>query len=568
MKVFGVEKFKGLLLAGSFTVLANYFVRLSDSVVAGNMLGPNALAGINLVSAVLAGISFFSGLVSTGMATNYSLAMGRCEKVRARQFFMQALWMVLVVGGALALLVCFGRWAYLDYMAAPEEVAAYALDYMSWTWVVVVPECILGLLIMLGYADGDAKLCTLAYAVNFIVNLVVSVVAIRCGMGAAGCSFATLLADLAGIAVLLAHFFRKSNTFAPVWHFSLSDSWRIMAASFGDAAAFLCDGLLFFFLNKYVILNFEHPGQPSLLPVVGVATALWGFLELFNGIGVAIQPIVTVYYGEGNMKSLRTVMNAAMRVAVYEGVAFMAIFGVFPELVTTLVGIREPELVRASSLAVRCMCGGFVALAFAGLFNSYYMFVERPALAGAVTFLCYFVMPVACVAAGSIFGVEGVWLGMGAGPFAGLLMTASIVIPIAGWRAFPLLLPQNRDEKTHVFNLALTDEAIVEASRKVGTLSGVPMRAALMTEEVFMAVKDRNRGKRVLGEVTVDLNDGVRLVLRDDGEIFDITDADAEISSLRTFLVASIMENQRGRLNLVTTGFNRNVFEFRDEAAC
>ena len=87
MKVFGVEKFKGLLLAGSFTVLANYFVRLSDSIVAGNMLGPEALAGINLVSPILAGISFFSGLVSTGMATNYSLAMGRCDKTRARQFF-------------------------------------------------------------------------------------------------------------------------------------------------------------------------------------------------------------------------------------------------------------------------------------------------------------------------------------------------------------------------------------------------------------------------------------------------------------------------------------------------
>lgn len=78
-----------------------------------------------------------------------------------------------------------------------------------------------------------------------------------------------------------------------------------------------------------------------------------------------------------------------------------------------------------------------------------------------------------------------------------------------------------------------------------------------------MAVKDRNRGKKVLGEVTLDLNDGVKLILRDDGVIFDITDADAEISSLRTFLVASIMESQSGRLNLVTTGFNRNVFQFK-----
>ncbi len=94
-------------------------------------------------------------------------------------------------------------------------------------------------------------------------------------------------------------------------------------------------------------------------------------------------------------------MNAAMLVAVLEGVAFMAVFGLFPDLVAGMVGIREPGLVRQSEIAIRCMCGGFIALAFAGLFNSYYMFIERPALAGAVTFLCYLVMPVSCVAAGS-----------------------------------------------------------------------------------------------------------------------------------------------------------------------
>ena len=559
MKVIGVEKFKGLLLAGSFTVLANYFVRLSDSVVAGNMLGPDALAGINLVSPILAGISFFSGLVSTGMATNYSLAMGRCEKDRARQFFMQALWMVLGVGGLLATLVFLGRESFVAYMNASADISGFALSYMTWTGPVVVLECLMGLAIMLGYADGDVKLCTVAYAVNFAMNLGVSIVAIKWwGMGAAGCSFATVVADVISISLMCLHFFRTSNSFAPVRHFSFGDSWRIMSASFGDAAAFLCDGLLFFFLNKYVILNFGS----AVLPVVGVATALWGFLEFFNGIGVAIQPIVTVYYGEGNMKSVRTVMHAAMKVAVLEGVVFMIFFGLFPGLVTSMVGIREPELVRQSEMAIRCMCGGFVALAFAGLFNSYYMFVERSGLAGAVTFLCYLVMPVSCIAAGSIVGINGVWVGMGVGPFAGLLMTSAIIVPTAGIRMFPLLLSRDRDEKTHVFNLRLTDDEIVETSRKVGEIPGVPMRAALMTEEVFMAVKDRNRSHKVLGEVTVDLNDGVKLILRDDGEIFDITDADAEISSLRTFLVASIMESQKGRLNLVTTGFNRNVFEF------
>ena len=78
-----------------------------------------------------------------------------------------------------------------------------------------------------------------------------------------------------------------------------------------------------------------------------------------------------------------------------------------------------------------------------------------------------------------------------------------------------------------------------------------------------MAVRERNPGRRrILGEVTLDLNDGVKMTLRDDGVIFDITDADAKVTSLRTYLVASVMERQRGRLNLVTTGFNRNVFRF------
>ena len=78
-----------------------------------------------------------------------------------------------------------------------------------------------------------------------------------------------------------------------------------------------------------------------------------------------------------------------------------------------------------------------------------------------------------------------------------------------------------------------------------------------------MAVKDRNGARRVCGEATLDLNGGnVALILRDDGEVFDITDADARITSLRTYLVASVMEMLPNRMNLTTTGYNRNVFKF------
>ena len=59
----------------------------------------------------------------------------------------------------------------------------------------------------------------------------------------------------------------------------------------------------------------------------------------------------------------------------------------------------------------------------------------------------------------------------------------------------------------------------------------------------------------------MDLNEGLTLILRDDGQIFDITDADARVSSLRSYLVSNLMTAIPNRRNLTTTGFNRNVFK-------
>ena len=553
-----MEKFKSLLLAGSFTVLANYVVRLSDSIIAGNMLGSEALAGVNLVCPCLAAISFLSGLISTGVVTCYSLAMGRRDQRRAREFFMQGIWSILIFGGVLAALLGFGREWFLGYFHADAVTTGFARDYMKWIWLIAFADCFENLFAALGYADGDSRLCMAAYGVIFVVNIVLSIVLVRCGWGTSGCAIASVVASVAGVLVLSLHFPKKSNTFRPVLHCSMRDALRIFGSSFGDAAAFLCDGVLFFFLNKFVIMNFGS----EWLPIVGVVTALWGFLEFFNGIGMAIQPIVTVYYGERNTRSIRSVMNSAMRWALGEGLAFSVICMVFPELAGKAVGITDPVLIENSVIAVRLMSVGFVALSFAGLFNSYYMFIEKSALAGSVTFLSYLLMPIAAVATGALLGVNGVWLGLGVGPFLGLLVTSLVIISVSGFGMYPLLLDRSREAKLHVFDLVLTDTEIAAVSRQVGALEGVPMKAALMTEEVFMVVKDRAKGRKLLGEAVVDLNDGVELTLRDDGEIFDITDADQQISSLRTFLVASMMQAHTGRMNLVTTGFNRNVFRF------
>ena len=227
--------------------------------------------------------------------------------------------------------------------------------------------------------------------------------------------------------------------------------------------------------------------------------------------------------------------------------------------------MEYPDLVADTRICVRFLCAGFLPLAVASLLNSYYLFIERPLISFYMTLLCYLVMPVLGVIVGSSFGLDGIWIGMGLGSFLGVVAMSMAILAKRGRHGFPLLLPRAREAKIAMFDLVLTEDEIVRVSKEVAAAlpDDVASRASLMVEEVFMTVRERNAGrKRILGEVTLDLNDGVVMTLRDDGVVFDITDADAKISSLRAYLVASVMRQQNGRLNMVTAGFNRNVFRF------
>ena len=565
MRHFSTEKFKSFLLAGTFTAFIGYVNRLADSVIIGHVIGEDALAGLNMVTPVFSVVTFFAFVIALGTSTNYSIWLGRIDRRRAHGFFMQGLWLALLVGGVLSLAMLFGGDLYFFSLNGSEYVEMYGRQYLGWAWPIGLTECLMMLLAVFCCADGDIRLCSVVYGGVCALNVLVSYCAVRLGMGASGCALGSVVSEAIGILALCGHFFRKVNTFRPVRHFSLSDAYYVFRASFGDAAAFLCDAALFFVLNKLVIAKFDS----DMLPVAGVAIVVWSFLEIFNGVGVAVQPLVTTYWGERNTCAIRKVMQAAIVAAAAEGLALTALFLLGRGgLVIGLVGVEGldyPELMDAARNCVVLMCGGFLPLALAGLFNSYFLFIERPWISLCTTVLCYLAMPGACALAGAQFGLNGVWAGLGVGPFLGILMMASAMLLKRGRHGFPMLLPRGREEKITMFDLVLTEQEIVRVSKAVAEAlpAAVAQRAALMVEEVFMTVRERNQNRRkLIGEVTLDLNDGVLMTLRDDGIIFDITDADAKVSSLRAYLVASVMERHRDRINLVTAGFNRNVFRF------
>jgi hypothetical protein len=203
------------------------------------------------------------------------------------------------------------------------------------------------------------------------------------------------------------------------------------------------------------------------------------------------------------------------------------------------------------------------------LFNSYYTFLGRIPLATVLTVLSSFGAPIVLFPVlGLFFGEAGVWSAMAIAPYVALALTSWLIVAKWGRGAFPLFLDRNRIRKIRVYDLVLSDKSACELSAVVEKFlikrRGIDKRtaglSALLLEEVLMAIKDRNGERRINVEVSIDFSEGCLIVTRDDGEIFDITDADAKVSSLRSYLVSNLMTALPARRNMTTTGFNRNAF--------
>ena len=87
----------------------------------------------------------------------------------------------------------------------------------------------------------------------------------------------------------------------------------------------------------------------------------------------------------------------------------------------------------------------------------------------------------------------------------------------------------------------------------------------LFAEEMLILIQEKNADAKILVEFTIMVEpEGVRLILRDSGKVFDITEEDAKVDSFRQYVVANMMLSIDNKAYITTTGYNRNELFFPD----
>lgn len=567
MTPFGVRQFRKLLAGCLLINFLMFLVAMMGNVLAGRFLGEQGLAGVALAAPLVSVANFLFALVGIGLGINYSQRRGRLDRDGAESVFMQGVWASLLFGVALALGAHLLREPYFAFMGAEPETLIHARAYWRWFPLGLLFMFLTNVVTVCCYSDGDTGFATAGVVGQFVVSLAVSCLAFL--LPIAGCADASAfsLGSATGYGfsflLLCGHFLRPGNTFTFAWRFRLADVWAIIRSSSGDALGILSDSFVYIVLGVVMTRSFGG----AALVVYPAYVFVSEFNDYANAFSNAMQPIAGVYFGEGNHRSVRVVIKSVFWLLTLMSAAFTLTLLLFPQIVVRTIGIVDPVYVPSAELVVRASALALVPDTILNLMNNYYQTIGRVAVSVAVSVVGCGLLRVVAVLIFPVFGAEGFWYWNAAANAGGVLLFAVFLLWRYGFRRFPWLLDPRREAAIHTFDLHLREMEIATTAEMVAKrmeANGVgherALKARLLVEETLMVVKERNDGRSVDAEVTLDFDDGVTITLRDDGVIFDLTDADARVNGLRTYLVATMMQHQSEKSNILTTGFNRNVF--------
>lgn len=563
-KTFSGQKFKSLLITSSVAWVIAIILQLSDSIIAGQFIGSDAVAAISIITPLYSFASFLGMLISVGGSIVYVNLMGKFKEKTASKFFSESIIAAVGIGTIYFLFTFFGGNLFLSFFDLTDEVHQMAQQYLFWYNFVFLLTPLYSTLEEFVYSDGDETICNIASVFQVFGNIGLSILFVL-PLGIAGIGLGTFISFSSGIIILCSHFFRKKNSLKFVWFFHIGDFPQIIKYSYNSSCVFIFHSIISIVLNKFVIILFGEAYLQMLTAVAFITE-----LEMaFDALGNALAPLMNVYLAEKNPQRCKKIMKTASKTAVLYGIAFTLIFILIANLIPTFFNINDPEVYNMSVISIRIMAFECPLVSLICLYSSYYM-LKGIINVGVITmFLKTFgFTSIFCLGISVFVGPIGIGIGYLLSALCSILFMFIFIRIRYMKEDFPLLLEKS-NKHIYNFDLCLDDTSIVKTNKEISISleqDNASMKATnmctLLIEEICMSVVEHNNTKDILMEISVYVDDKtIEIILWDTGEVFNITDSDNLPTDFRAFFVSSLMEQQKVKSHQTLVGFNRNAFK-------
>ena len=563
------KKFFSMLAGATFSSVINALLIIVDSIICGLMLGEDAVTAIGIVSPIYNLGVFIAMILSLGIPILYSREVGNFRRKEADRVFGTGL-LTTIIGGILifALMTVF-RDAYLQQYDPSEELLLLSRDYFRWIRFELLLMPVAEVMYEMVFNDGD-EVCTLIVSiVETGSNIILSVLFCRI-MGIGGVALASFIAVCLRLLICMTHLLKKSNTLRLNLYFAPSVFLQSCTLSLDDASSYLSLAAFAAVLDKFVAWRFGS----DMLIMAALILTIQELALVFDGVGEAISPIITIYLSEDCYAGVRKVGKLAFKTAMIEGIALTVILIVSSGWIPVLLGITDPALRYIASRGIILMSFGMIGISFMYLLASYYLLLDEILLSVSLSILSDAISPILfMLIGGMLFGIPGVFMGISVGSLMACFIALLFVSLRYGRENLPLMLADNEQGvKSYVFDLEIDPEGVVKARDRAEQIlfennidKKTVLHSMLLIEEILMLIYDKGGEEKANGECVITVfPESISVIIRNDGEELDVADdGEMRVASLRSYILPTLInkwaqgEKQK---HMMGVSFNRDGF--------
>ena len=384
---------------------------LADTYFIARELGANGLAALNLAIPIYSFIFGGGLMLGIGGATKYAIARSQNKVGDANRVYTNTAIIAAFLAAVFFIIGVFFSDVLARAFGADEVVFEMTRIYLR-IILLCAPLFILnsvlssfirndGAPVLAMAAMISASFANIAFDYLFIVLL---------QMGMFGAALATGLAAVVGLVIKLTFFIRKKNNFRLIkCAITRKITLGIFSTGLPTFVTEVSAGAVIVTFNMIILGLQGNIGVAAYGVIANISIVV---ISIYNGTAGGIQPLISRYYGSGDLKSAKMVLRYALILVTVLSAAFymIAFFGA-SQIVAIFNSENNPVLQSLAISGIRIYFIASVFIAFNIIISIYLTSTENPRPAHFISLLRGFVLiiPMAILLS-SIGGMTGVWL--------------------------------------------------------------------------------------------------------------------------------------------------------------
>jgi putative MATE family efflux protein len=415
-------KFSAPTITGMVIIALYNFV---DTLFVGNVIGPNAIAGLTIVLPVIIFIVAIGLLTGVGAASIVSRSLGKGVKERAIVAGGDSIVLNTILNVITIIPIYIFSERILKFLGASSEVLPYARDYLN---VMLLGFVFLSFSVNgtnLIRAEGRPRASMYEMVIGSILNIILDYFfVVVFGWGVKGAAIATVISHIASAVYIFVFFISRSSIFHlkfNMFKINKSISREIMSLGVPSFLMEIVGSVVFLLFIRFV----RQYGGDVYIAITGIGIRIIDLIFMpIVGISQGLSPLVGFNYGAKLYSRVKKVLKEAFiwtSVITLSGFIIMVIFpksliGIF----TSDISVIEKGASPLRLIAMLAPLWGFPILG-----SAFFQAIgkARPSLVITLSRDLFFFIPAIFILP-VFFGLLGVWASWPVTDFCCFFITA------------------------------------------------------------------------------------------------------------------------------------------------